>query len=85
MLPRILIRKAYARELTPRELELLQGMRNCFSACHADFEGTIEMVGEARGLEPEKVKQMLLQIKEDYSNEKEYKELRAQLPKEFPF
>jgi hypothetical protein len=43
------------------------------------------MVGEARGLEPEEVKHMLFHIKENYSNEKEYKELRAQLPKEFPF
>jgi hypothetical protein len=43
------------------------------------------MVGGARGLEPEEVKQMLYHIKENYSNEKEYEELRAQLPKEFPF
>jgi hypothetical protein len=85
MFPCILIQKAHARELTPRELELLQGMRNCYSACRANFEGTIEMVGEARGLEPEEVKHMLFHIKENYSNEKEYKELRAQLPKEFPF
>jgi hypothetical protein len=43
------------------------------------------MVGEARGLKPEEVKQMLFHMKENYSNEREYKELRAQLPKEFPF
>lgn len=73
------------RELTPRELELLQGMRNCYSVCHANFEDTIEMVGGSRGLEPEEVKQILLRIKENYSNDKEYKELRAQLPREFPF
>lgn len=78
-------RKARARELTPKELELLQGMRNCYSACHANFEGTVEMVGEARGLEPDEVEQMLIHIKENSSTEKEYKELRAQLPKEFPF
>ncbi len=71
--------------MSPRELELLHGMRNCYSACHANFEGTVEMVGDARGLEPGEVKQMLFHIKENYSNEKEYKELRAQLPKEFPF
>ena len=71
--------------LTPAELELLQGMRNCYSVCHANFEDTIEMVGGARGLEPEEVKQILNHIKENYSGEKEYKELRAQLPEEFPF
>jgi hypothetical protein len=43
------------------------------------------MVGGTRGLEPEEVKQMLSHIKESSANEKEYKELRAQLPKEFPF
>jgi len=53
--------------------------------CGANFEDTIEMVGGSRGLQPEEVKQMLFQIKEKYSSEKEYKELRAQLPKEFPF
>ena len=71
--------------MTARELELLRGMRNCYSVCHANFEETIEMVGGSRGLQPEEVKQMLIHIKENYSNEKEYKELRAQLPKEFPF
>jgi hypothetical protein len=71
--------------LTPRELELLQGMRNCYSVCHANFEETIEMVGGSRGLAPEEVIKMLSRIKEKCSNEKEYKELRAQLPKEFPF
>jgi len=60
-------------------------MRNCYSVCGANFEDTIEMVGGSRGLQPEEVKQMLFQIKEKYSSEKEYKELRAQLPKEFPF
>jgi hypothetical protein len=53
--------------------------------CHANFEETIEMVGGSRGLQPEEVKQMLIHIKEKYSNEKEYRELRAELPKEFPF
>jgi hypothetical protein len=85
LFPRTVIQKARARELTPRELELLQGMRNCYSVCHANYEGTVEMVGGTRGLEPEEVKQMLSHIKENSANEKEYKELRAQLPKEFPF
>jgi hypothetical protein len=60
-------------------------MRNCYSVCHANFEETIEMVGGSRGLEPEEVKRMLIRIREKYSNEKEYRELRVQLPKEFPF
>ena len=71
--------------VTPTELELLEGMKNCYSVCHANFEDTIGMVGGARGLSPKEVKQMLLHIKEKYSGEKEYWELRVQLPKEFPF
>jgi hypothetical protein len=43
------------------------------------------MVGGSRGLRPEEVKQILLNIKENCSIEKEYKDLRAQLPKGFPF
>ena len=60
-------------------------MRNCYSVCHADFEDTIGMVGGSRGLAPEEVKEILLRIKTKYSDDKQYKELRAQLPKEFPF
>lgn len=60
-------------------------MRNCYSVCHASFEDTIEMVGGGRGLKPDEVKIILHQIREKYSEEDEYKELRAQLPKEFPF
>ncbi len=85
MLRPFLTQRGAREKLTPRELELLRGMRNCYSACHANFERTIEMVGEARGLEPEDVKRMRLHIKENNSDEKEYKELRAQFPKEFPF
>ncbi len=32
------------------------------------------MVGGSRGLRPDEVKQMLFHIKENYSNEKEYRE-----------
>ena len=71
--------------MTPKELDLLQGMRNCYSVCHANFEETIEMVGGGRGVRPEEVKHILTQIKEKHSDEIAYKEIRAQLPKEFPF
>jgi len=36
--------------LTPRERELMTGMGNCYASCHEDFEHTVEMVGDARGL-----------------------------------
>ena len=68
---------------TPRELELLQGMGNCYAACGADFEDTVGMVGNARGLEPREVKQILRHIKEVHGNEDEYMRLRGRLPKEF--
>jgi hypothetical protein len=68
---------------TPKELELLQGMGNCYAACGADFEDTVSMVGNARGLEPKEVKQILIHIKEAHANEEDYKRLRSRLPKEF--
>jgi hypothetical protein len=68
---------------TPKELELLQGMGNCYATCGADFEDTVSMVGNARGLEPREVKQILRHIKEAHGNENEYIRLRSRLPKEF--
>ncbi|MDH2900661.1 MAG: hypothetical protein PXY39_06785 [archaeon] len=69
---------------TPKELELLQGMGNCYAACGADFEDTVSMVGNARRLEPREVKEILKRIKEAHGNEDEYIRLRNRLPKEFP-
>ncbi len=70
--------------MTPRERELLQGMGNCYDACHADFEDTVRMVGGARGLKPEEVKTVLSKMKERYGDGEEYKTLRSRLPEDFP-
>ncbi len=59
-------------------------MRNCYLVCGANFEDTVEMVARARGLSPDEVKQILARIKEKYSGEREYKEIRSELPEEFP-
>ncbi len=70
--------------MTPRERELLQGMGNCYATCHADFEDTIRMVGNARGLSEDDVKSTLKQMKERYCEDEDYKTLRKRLPEEFP-
>jgi hypothetical protein len=76
--------KSKISSTTPKELELLQGMGNCYAACGADFEDTVSMVGNARGLEPKEVKEMLERIKKNYGSDKEYLRFRSRLPKEFP-
>ena len=68
--------------MTPRELELMNGMVNCYNACHANFEETAEMVGSARGLSPEEVKEILERLKQEDGGQ--YKALRQELPDEFP-
>ena len=68
--------------MTPRERELLQGMVNCYHTCHADFEDTVGMVGSARGLNPQEVKEILARLRETGGTE--YKELRTRLPDTFP-
>jgi hypothetical protein len=70
--------------VNPRERELLTGMGNCFDACHADFEETIEMVAGNRHRTPEDVKQALRQIREQFAADPEYQRLRARFPAEFP-
>jgi len=42
------------------------------------------MVGGARGLEPDEVKQILKRIKESHGQDKEYLQLRSRLPADFP-
>ena len=71
--------------MTPRERELLQGMGNCYSACHADFEDTVGMVSSSRDLTPEETKTMLRRMAETYKGDVEYKSLRSRLPQDFPF
>ncbi|MDA4128922.1 MAG: hypothetical protein OK422_05670 [Thaumarchaeota archaeon] len=71
--------------LTPREHELLRGMCNCYSSCGDDFENTVRMVANARGLGPDAVKATLVEIAKKYSDTPEYRELRSRLPAEFSF
>jgi hypothetical protein len=70
--------------MTPREKELMQGMSNCYRVCGANFEETVSMVGSARGLSSSQVKEMLAQIKEKHGRDKDFLELRKNLPSEFP-
>jgi hypothetical protein len=70
--------------VTPREEELLTGMGNCYEACGADFEETIGMVAQARGLAPDLVKSMLRSMRERFGKEPAFLRLRARLPAEFP-
>ena len=69
----------------PEEQELLEGMCNCFSACGADFEGTVRMVAGARGRTEDDVKETLMALARSYSGDREYRSLRDRLPAEFPF
>ena len=60
-------------------------MGNCYAACHSDFEGTIGMVADARGLDPAEVKATLARLRERDGARPEYQALRRRLPEEFPF
>lgn len=70
--------------MDPTSRELLTGMGNCYEACHADFEGTIGMVGDARDLSRTEVLARLHRIREQFGNEEEFRRLRARFPIEFP-
>ena len=70
--------------MTPRERELMTGMGNCYGSCHEDFEHTVEMVGDARGLTVDQVKGMLEEIKGKHESDADYQKLRGRLPKDFP-
>jgi hypothetical protein len=60
-------------------------MGNCYAACHANFEETVEMVGGSRGLSPDEVKNMLARIRETSERDEDYRKLRSRLPQDFPF
>lgn len=62
----------------------MTGMGNCYASCHADFEDTVLMVSGARNLTPERVKEMLEDIRENNSGDADYQRLRSRLPKDFP-
>jgi len=40
----------------------MTGMGNCYASCHEDFEHTVEMDGDARGLTVDQGKKMLENI-----------------------
>lgn len=60
-------------------------MGNCYEACHAGFQETLEMVGGNRGLTPEEVRASLRAIRDRDGADPEYRRLRGRLPAEFPF
>jgi hypothetical protein len=62
----------------------MTGMGNCYASCHEDFEHTVEMVGDARGLTSDQVRRMLEDIRGKYGGDSEYRRLRGRLPKDFP-
>jgi hypothetical protein len=57
-------------------------MVNCYRVCRADFEETVGMVGSARGLSSDEVKEVLDRLKA--ADGDDYKALRRQLPEPFP-
>jgi hypothetical protein len=67
-----------------RERELLTGMGNCYAACGADFDGTVEMVSDSRGRDPVEVKATLARMRETYGKDPDYQALRQRLPDSFP-
>lgn len=71
--------------MTPREEELLTGMGNCFAACGANFEETVEMVAGSRGLTTASVKETLRSLRERFGDDPGFQRLRRRLPAEFPF
>lgn len=70
--------------MTPREKELLTGMGNCYAACGADFEGTVEMVANSRRLAPDQVRGLLEGMRARFAADPEYQSLRRRLPESFP-
>jgi hypothetical protein len=59
-------------------------MGNCFEACGADFEGTVEMVAGARHRTVDDVKATLAALKAIAASDPEYQTLRGRLPESFP-
>jgi len=78
------MREKYNMPLEPLERELLRAAVKCYRACGEGFEETVRMISEARGLDHMFTKSVLMRLKEKYKDDKEYLELRSQLPKEFP-
>jgi hypothetical protein len=70
--------------VSPKERSILRGMVNCYKTCGENFERTVEMVANHRGLRSEQVKAVLVDLRSRWSSEPEYVELRKRLPQEFP-
>lgn len=70
--------------MDPKERELLTGMGNCYEACHADFEETIEMVSGSRHRTHADVIATLRSMRDRYASDPEYRALRGRFPSEFP-
>ena len=70
--------------MTPRDRELLTGMGNCYEACGADFEGTVNMVAHARRRDPIEVRETLERLRREFGTSTEYRTLRDRLPESFP-
>ena len=70
--------------MDPTDAELLEGMGNCYAACHGDFAETIRMVSGSRGRSAEDVVAALRRMRAEAGAEKEYVRLRARFPAEFP-
>jgi len=68
----------------PKERELLTGMGNCYEACHAEFDETIEMVSASRRRTHQDVIATLRSMRDRYAGDPEYRALRARFPSEFP-
>jgi hypothetical protein len=77
-------RAGYLGGMDARQRELLTGMGNCFEACDADFEGTVEMVSGARDRTPQDVRATLAEMRTRFAADPDYQQLRARLPPEFP-
>jgi len=60
-------------------------MGNCYAACHADFERTVQMVAQARDLREAHVKEMLARLRREFGETAEFQRLRARLPESFAF
>ena len=75
---------ALAPFVDPRERELLTGMGNCYEACGEDFDGTVEMVANARHRTVEEVKTTLDAMRNRYGADPDYQQLRERLPPQFP-
>ena len=70
--------------MDPVDRELMEGMGNCYAACHASFEETIEMVSGSRRRSPEDVIASLKRLRDQFGATDEYRRLRARFPAGFP-